>query len=104
MSKVFEQRTGLGLQNSIKMPTFGGTANKDLDSFLEKFNRIARIQNWGDDRKTNMLPMYRKEHADAWFETTPELHSKKFNEVAEELKKKFDSESTKYWLRQSLHD
>lgn len=47
VSKVLEQKSGFVYQDAIKMPTFRGTANEEFDSVLEKFNRIARIQNLG---------------------------------------------------------
>lgn len=74
--QVLEQRSGFEIFE-IKMATFGGANNEDIDSSTIKFNGIARIQNWEDNKSTNILPLYLQKLAEAWFTTTTEIQSKK---------------------------
>ena len=104
LSKVFEEKSNSRLPNSVKMPSFGGNSDEDVNSFISKYNRIAEVQNWSESRKTRMLPFCFKDHAEAWFDSSPESEQKNFSELTEALRQKFDSRSTKYRLRQELNE
>ena len=107
-SKVFETSLqasgGTSKYNSVKLPTFSGEFNDDVNEFLTNFDRAANFHNWNDLRKAQALPLHLKGNASIWFNTSPDLVDKAYPELSAALKEQFHSASDKWLLRQKLND
>ena len=107
-SKVLESSLqasgGTSKYNSVKLPTFSGQFNEDVNEFLTNFDRAANFHNWNDLRKAQALPLHLKDNASIWFNTSPDLVDKAYPELSAALKAQFHSASDKWLLRQKLND
>ena len=90
--------------NSSMMPRFSGADSEDVNEFLASFNRASRFYNFSDKRKAEALPLHLTGNASIWYNTTPSLAHKNFDELSEELRKKFHSASDIWLLRQKVYD
>ena len=86
------------------IPKFSGAESEDVTEFLANFNRAARFYQFTNERKAEALPLYLTGNANIWFNTTPGLNHKTFDELAEALKAQFHSASDVWLLRQKLYD
>ena len=89
---------------TVKLPTFSGEFNEDVNEFLTNFDRAANFHNWQDLKKAQALPLHLKGNASIWFNTSPGLVDKTYPELTAALKEQFHSASDKWWLRQKLND
>ena len=107
-SKVLETSlqtsTGTSKYNSVKLPTFSGEFNEDVNEFLINFDKAANFHNWQDLRKAQALPLHLKGNASIWFNKSPDLVNKAYPELSAALKAQFHSASDKWLLRQKLND
>lgn len=86
------------------MPKLSGAESEDVTEFLANFNRAAYFYQCTGERKTEAFPLYLTGNASIWFNTTPGLNHKTFEELADALKAQFHSASDVWPLRPKLYD
>ena len=42
--------------NSIKLPTFSGESNEDVNEFITNYNRAAKFHKWNEERMVDAFP------------------------------------------------
>ena len=91
-------------QASIFKPRpFTGALNEDINEWLAKFDRFARFYNWGAAKKLGAVVLLFEGPALSWFQTLPDEKANNYNELVEELKKRFGATSIDFVLRQELY-
>lgn len=90
--------------NSVSMPKFSGESTEDVNEFLITYNRAAQYFKLNNSRKAEMLPLHLTGNANIWFNTTPGLSGKNFDDLCSALKNQFHSDSDVWLLRQKLNE
>ena len=90
--------------NGAPIPKFSGTPSEDVTEFLANFSRAARFYQLSEERKSETLPLYLTGNANIWFNTTPGMNGKSFEELSAAMKAQFHSESDVWLLRQKLNE
>ena len=67
LAKIVEDATkpptGPPKYNSVKLATFSGSFNEDVNEFLTNFERAATFHGWETERKGQTLPLHLKDNA-----------------------------------------
>lgn len=77
------------VKDIVKPTIFYGNLDDDIDSWIKNFNRIARANNWNEERKKNILPAFLRDRAADYFESLDESVTECFNEICKALKERF---------------
>ena len=90
--------------NSVKVPTFSGEPDEDVNEFIRNYDRASRFHKWNDERKAEAFPLHLLGNASVWFNTTPDLADKSYQDMTDALQRQFHSDSDLWLLRQKLNE
>ena len=84
-----------------KTPNFRGNANEDMEEFIQQFTRYADFYNWPTERRFHALPLNLQGPASTWYNA---VHSTitSYHILLQRLKEQFNSDTSKWVLRQQL--
>ena len=86
-----EIKTKMALKSMLHQPQcFSGKAGEDVDIFIENFDLSAIINDWSDEDKIILLPLYLKETAAKFFKLIKIKNSEiKWEDAKTQIKNKF---------------
>ena len=76
---------GIGL----KLDKFSGEENEDPNRFLKKFDRVAEYNEWGNEKKTNLIPLLLHDKAFEFYECLGEEKQADYKLVRAALTERF---------------
>ena len=73
----------------FKLDKFSGEGNEDPIRFLNKFDRVAEYNEWGDEKKTNLIPLLLHDKAFEFYECLGEEKQADYKLVRAALTERF---------------
>ena len=103
MSAMQAALEGNSQASLFKPKMFNGFPSEDVNEWLHQFERYSKFYNWSNPKRLNAISLLFGGAALAWFRTLPDETTSDFNELVEELKKCFGSQSLDFLFRQELY-
>ena len=79
-----------------------GEPDEDVNEFITNYDRAARFHKWNDEPKAEAFPLHLLENASVWFNTTPDLAGKSYQDMTDALQRQFHSDSD-LWQIKRIH-
>ena len=103
MSAMQAALEGNSQSSLFKPKMFNGFPTEDVNEWLLQFERYSKFYSWSNQKRLNAISLLLGGSALAWFRTLPDDITSDFNELVEELKKRFGSQSLEFLFRQELY-
>ena len=98
-----DQQRRLPGTHTLKLKSFHGHPQEDINDWTLKFDRLADFNSWSPHRKTNALPFYLEGLASTYFSHLPQAIQQDSTAVLEALKTRFSNAPLQFLLRQELN-
>lgn len=104
ISRSVEEHSGMLTASGVEPPVFKGSKSDDLQEFFTRFDSLASLYSWSEERKKQALPLYLKGNALTWYSAVPNIDTLPYNDIAKAMIDHFNSPATHFALRQQLNN
>lgn len=104
ISRSVEEHSGMLTASGVEPPVFKGSKTDDLQEFFTRFDSLASLYSWTEERKKQALPLYLKGNALTWYSAVPNMDTTPYGDIVKAMIDHFNSPATHFALRQQLNN